>query len=143
MNPIYRQSTAQVTSALIAMKTWEKTNLPQSQSTLAFEIFILIAHFTVCEKPLTLHQLFYSLEYSETGIRKQLAKLVEEGFCLIVSGSKDKRLKYVLASDRMLAVLDHYAIQLCGAVTQTVKSHKKILEETDFSPRVNDTFLRI
>lgn len=127
MNSLHRQSVAQVTTALIAVRTWEKSNLPISQSTLAYEIFLLITHHTVCDKPLTLHQLFYSIDYSETGIRKQLAKLISDDWCSLVSGTSDKRLKHVVASEKMLQVLDHYAIELCDSLIRPVQRHKRTL----------------
>jgi hypothetical protein len=122
-----RQSCALVTSALLAVREWEKKNLPSSESILAFEIFILIAHHTVSEKPLTLHQLFYSVDFSETGVRKQLAKLIDGGWCCIVGGSQDKRLKHVVAEAKMLEVLDSYTLQICDLLVDKVTTHKEIL----------------
>lgn len=122
-----RQSCAQFTSALLAVREWEKQNLPSSQSILAFEIFILIAHHTVSEKPLTLHQLFYSVDFSETGIRKQLAKLIDDGWCCLVGGSHDKRLKHVVAEAKMLEALDSYTLQISDVLLDTVVVHKEKL----------------
>jgi len=120
-------SAAQVTSALIAVREWEKLNFPSSQSILAYEIFLLIAHHTVCEKPLTLHQLFYSVEYSETGIRKQLSTLIEDGWCCLVGGHQDKRLKHVVAQKKMIDVLNNYAIHLCDELVEKVTEHRETL----------------
>lgn len=130
MNSLHRQSIAQVTAALIAVRTWEKLNLPISQSTLAYEIFLLITYHTVCDRPLTLHQLFYSIDYSETGIRKQLAKLISDNWCSLVSGTSDKRLKHVVASEKMLRYLDLYAIEICDSLVSKVVLHKRVLINT-------------
>jgi hypothetical protein len=122
-----RPSAAQVTSALLAVREWEKLNFPSSQSILAYEIFVLIVHHTVCEKPLTLHQLFYSVDYSETGIRKQLMTLIDDGWCCLVGGHQDKRLKHVVAKEKMIQVLDNYAIYLCDSLAEKVTAHKQAL----------------
>jgi hypothetical protein len=124
----HQKSRAQVTSALIAVRTWEKMNLPLSQSTLAYEIILLIAHHTVCNKPLTLHQLFYSIDYSETGIRKQLTKLIKDDWCSLIKGTSDKRLKHVVASEKLLILLDNYAIEICELLVDKLNFQKTRLK---------------
>ncbi len=117
MHSSKKNSASQVTTALLGIREWERENLPSPQSSLAYEIFLFIAHYSLIDQPLTLKQLFLSLNYSETAIREQLSRLIDEGLCRIEGGIKDKRLKHIIACPSMLELIDKYAIQLADSIS--------------------------
>lgn len=90
------------------VRTWEDGHLPLSQSRIAFDLFMLIAHSAVSGKPLTLKELFNSLNYSERGIRYVLEQFIDGGWCKIVGHEKDKRFRIVIATELMRAKLHEY-----------------------------------
>lgn len=81
----------------------------------------MIAHNTLRDQPLTLKQLFNSVDFSEAGIRKHLKRLLAEGWCSLEGSAKDKRLRHVVAQAKMLAALDRYT----EAMRKTVESLDK------------------
>jgi DNA-binding MarR family transcriptional regulator len=111
---------------LILLRAWEKSNLPIEQSALALDLFLVIAHNTLRDQPLTLKQLFNSVDFSEAGIRKHLKRLLAEGWCSLEGSAKDKRLRHVVAQAKMLAALDRYT----EAMRNTVES----LDQEDTTP---------
>jgi hypothetical protein len=106
---------------LIQLRAWEKSNLPIEQSALALDLFLVIVHNTLRDRPLTLKQLFNSVDFSEAGIRKHLKRLLAEGWCSLEGSAKDKRLRHVVAQAKMLAALDRYT----EAMRKTVESLDK------------------
>jgi predicted transcriptional regulator len=106
---------------LIQLMAWEKSNLPIEQSALALDLFLVIVHNTLRDRPLTLKQLFNSVDFSEAGIRKHLKRLLAEGWCSLEGSAKDKRLRHVVAQAKMLAALDRYT----EAMRKTVESLDK------------------
>lgn len=101
---------------LIQLRAWEKSNLPIEQSALALDLFLVIAHNTLRDQPLTLKQLFNSVDFSEAGIRKHLKRFLAEGWCSLEGSAKDKRLRQVVAQAKMLAALDRYTEAMCKTV---------------------------
>lgn len=98
-----------ITICVLRVREWERKNLPIEQSQLALDLFLIISYNTLIEKPLTLKQLFHSIDFSEAGIRKHLRRLLKEEWCQLEGNSKDKRLKLVVAQNKMLLALDEYA----------------------------------
>ena len=64
-----------LSTALVAVQHWVRCNLPVEQSALAYDLILLVIDRTLTDSPLTLKELFHSLPYSETGVRKQLTRL--------------------------------------------------------------------
>jgi DNA-binding MarR family transcriptional regulator len=90
------------------IRNWEDSFLPLSQSRIAFDLFILIAHSNETEKPLTLKELCNSLKYSERGIRYVLKQLIDGGWCEVVGHSKDKRFRLIVATELLRSRLRDY-----------------------------------
>jgi DNA-binding MarR family transcriptional regulator len=90
------------------IRNWEDSFLPLSQSRIAFDLFILIAHSHETEKPLTLKELCNSLKYSERGIRYVLKQLIDGGWCEVVGHSKDKRFRLIVATELLRSRLRDY-----------------------------------
>ena len=95
-----------LTASLLAIKDWEKTNLPSTDSGLSHHIFLLIAHHSLSGTHLTLNQLYFSINYSVTGIRKQLFRLIENEWCYLKAGNIDKRVKFIIASEKMILLFE-------------------------------------
>jgi DNA-binding MarR family transcriptional regulator len=90
------------------IRNWEDRFLPLSQSRIAFDLFILIAHSHETGKPLTLKELCNSLNYSERGIRYVLEQLIDGGWCEIVGHNKDRRFRLIVATDLLRTRLREY-----------------------------------
>jgi hypothetical protein len=98
-----------IARSALRVREWEKANLPNAQSGLALDLFLVISYNTLIGQPLTLKTLFYSLEFSEAGIRKQLRKLIDDEWISIEGNGRDKRLKHVIAEPKMLTAMDEYS----------------------------------
>lgn len=112
-----------ITENAISVREWEKRHLPIEQSALALDLFLLIAYNTLIGKPLTLKILFYSIDFSEAGIRKHLRRLLNEEWCLLVGNEHDRRLRHVVAQPKMLQALNAYSKVLTKAYRKS-RSHK-------------------
>ena len=120
-------SSSQTVSNLLYIREWEKAQLPSPKSALAYELFLLVAHHTLSETPLTLDQLFLSMDYTETAIRRQLNTLIAGAWCELVAGNSDKRLKHVVATQKMIDLIDKYGLLFCDLLLQNISAHKKQL----------------
>ena len=100
---------------IIKVRNWEKENLPIEQSSLALDLFMVIAYNTLKGKPLTLKQLFHSIDFSEAGIRKHLKRLLTEDWCKLEGTEHDRRLRHVVAQPKMLESLSNYVEILLDA----------------------------
>lgn len=98
-----------ITETVIKVREWERKHLPIEQSQLALDLFLIISYNTLIEKPLTLKLLFHSTDFSETGIRKHLHRLLIDEWCQVVGDVRDKRLKFVVAQPKMLSALSEYS----------------------------------
>ena len=101
-----------LTASLLAIKDWEKTNLPSTDSSLSHHIFLLIAHNSLSGTHLTLNQLYFSINYSVTGIRKQLFRLIKNEWCYLEASNIDKRVKFIVASDKMILLFEREDLRM-------------------------------
>jgi DNA-binding MarR family transcriptional regulator len=90
------------------IRNWEDRHLPLSQSRIAFDLFVLIGHSHVAERPLTIKELLNSLKYSERGIRYVLDQFIDGGWCEIVGNQQDRRFRHVVATDLLRTKLREY-----------------------------------
>lgn len=112
---IRHRSLLPITRSALRVREWERKNLPIEQSQLALDLFLMISYNTLLEKPLTLKQLFHSIEFSEAGIRKHLTRLLNDDWCVLISDKSDKRIKLVVAQSKMLVALSEYSKLLSTA----------------------------
>lgn len=103
-----RRRSAPLLQSIRQVREWEDEHLPQSQSRIAYDLFVLIAHSAVTERPLTLKELFNSLKYSQRGVRYVLDQFIDGGWCEIVESDGDKRFRLVVATDRLHSTLNEY-----------------------------------
>ena len=108
--PIYTSSDVLIsfTNNVMLVRDWEKQHLPVANSALALDLFLLIAHNTLIDKPINLNLLFRSTIFSEAGIRKHLRRWIDGEWCALEVDGRDKRLKYVVAQPKMLLALSRY-----------------------------------
>jgi len=104
-----------ITENALKVREWERENLPIEQSAMALDLFLIISHNTLLEKPLSLKLLFHSTGFSEAGIRKQLRRLINEQWITLEGSHKDRRLKHVVAQPKMLITLAAYSKVLKNA----------------------------
>ena len=112
---IRHRSLLPITRSALRVREWERKNLPIEQRQLALDLFLMISYNTLLEKPLTLKQLFHSIEFSEAGIRKHLTRLLNDDWCVLISDKSDKRIKLVVAQSKMLVALSEYSKLLSTA----------------------------
>ena len=119
----------QTVTALLLIREWEKSQLPSPKSALGYELFLLIAHHTLAQSPLTLNQLFLSVDYTETAVRRQLGTLINQQWCELVVMDTDKRLKRVIAKKKMLDLKDKYGVLICDLLMDKISSHREYLSK--------------
>lgn len=90
------------------VRAWETRYLPRSQSYIAFDLFILLGHSALVEQPMTLKELFHSLNHSERGVRYILDQFIDGGWCEIVGNDQDRRFRRVVATEQLITRLREY-----------------------------------
>jgi DNA-binding MarR family transcriptional regulator len=71
-------------------------------------LFILLGHSATFEQPLTLKELFHSLNHSERGVRYVLDQFVDGGWCEIIGNEQDRRFRHVVATEQLITRLREY-----------------------------------
>lgn len=124
-----------LTSSLLFIKNWENANFPTADSFMSHYIFILIAHHSSIDSHLSLKQLYLSVNFSITGIRKQLFRLIEDEWCFLKIGEIDKRVKYIVANEKMLNVFtkDNLKIQLNAISLPILKDKSDTFNRRDLT----------
>jgi hypothetical protein len=98
-----------ITEAILTVRDWEEENLPMERSALTYDLLAVTAHHTVVGTPLSLKHLFTLLNYSESGVRKQLRRCIRDGWINLESVTNDKRVRVVVAQPKLLLALKEYA----------------------------------
>lgn len=88
-----------------------RANFPAARSLLSIDILVHTADNTLRNNPTSMKDLLASIPFSEVGIRKQVTRLVKEGWLRIDHSSADKRIRILVAEDKLLAVLQRYSAQ--------------------------------
>lgn len=99
------KDSSKFTQLLLHIRAWEDKHLPINGSLLVLDMLTLVAHFSICNEPLSLKQLNALLDYSEAGIRKQLRNCISQGWFDLVDSPHDKRLKMVVAQPRLIKTM--------------------------------------
>ncbi len=119
-----RTVTSKFSKGVIDIRLWEERNLPLSQSRVAFDLFILIAHCSCTLKPLTLKRLFSTLKYSERGVRNVLEQFIVGGWCEVVCDTDDKRCRYIMATKRLTDAFESYKNVVLNTYLQCIEQDK-------------------
>jgi hypothetical protein len=119
-NQFQKQLSLTTRNALF-VREWERKNLPIEQSFLALDLFLLISHHTLIDKPLTLKLLCNSVYSSETGIRKHLRRFINDEWCVLIGCDRDRRIRHIIALPKMLDTLSAYSQVLSVSYSQIKK----------------------
>lgn len=89
-------------SRLVAnLRTALEPMLPNGPSLIAYDILTTVALADAAGKPVTMKQLLAGLPYSATGIRYNLATLLNDGWLIKEYAKNDRRLVHLRASARL------------------------------------------
>lgn len=110
------------------IRFWEEKNLPLSQSRIAFDLLLFIANAHYSEMHLTQKYLFNSLNYSERGIRYVLEQFVTNGWCEIVGSTSDKRVRHVVASEKLTSAFEAYERTFTASFTKLISERTSEIE---------------
>jgi DNA-binding MarR family transcriptional regulator len=89
-----------------SLHRWLSENIPNGQSSVAIALFFEIANGNLSKQPPSLKSLFNSLIYSEQGVRFHLKRFVDEGYVLLKVSKNDKRVRLVVATPLMMALIN-------------------------------------
>lgn len=90
------------------IRNWEDRHLPRSKSYIAYDLFIMLGHTATLAQPMTLKELFNSLNHSERGVRYVLDQFIDGGWCEIVGNEQDRRFRRVVATEQLITRLREY-----------------------------------
>ena len=99
------------TLGLLKQRAWMRANFPAARSLLAIDILVHTADNTLRKHPTSMKDLLGAIPFSEVGIRKQVTRLVKEGWLRIDHSSADKRIRILVAEEKLLAMLQKYEVQ--------------------------------
>jgi biotin operon repressor len=95
--------------SILSLRAWESVHLPLKQSALAYDLLVLVVHSDLSGTPISLKHLFVTLKYSEAGIRKQIRRLLKEGWIKLEGIKDDKRVRVIIAQPKLLDAMTNYA----------------------------------
>ena len=93
-----------VAEQLLAIRSWERRNLPLANSLMAAEMLYLITSRN-SDSPIRVKDLYLALGYSEARIRQILHALADDGWLMINRHGDDGRMRSLLPTERTLIVL--------------------------------------
>ncbi len=100
------------------LHAWLRANLPIANSYVASDILFLVA----IENRLKVKELFTSLPHSYTAVRQHYKRLLDEQWIEQIADEKDKRVKYLQATEKLNDVLRKF--------TQKIKNSPPPYSET-------------
>lgn len=93
---------------IFALRDWCKSNLPTEDSLVAYDIILIIAISHYTKSPLSVKHLFSSMPHSYTAIRYHYSRFITEGWLEHESNEKDRRIKLVKATDKLIDTINDY-----------------------------------
>ncbi len=96
------------TKKIAALSKLEQKLFPIEKSKIVFDLLTITTHFYLANKPLSIKQIFLSLDYSENGIRKQLRRLIAQKWLKVNRSSNDKRIYYIIPTAKLLSSFKKY-----------------------------------
>ena len=100
------------TKKIAALSKLEQKLFPIEKSKIVFDLLTITTHFYLANKPLSIKQIFLSLDYSENGIRKQLRRLIAQKWLKVNRGINDKRIYYIIPTAKLLKSFKKYTTVL-------------------------------
>lgn len=105
------QAIAEIAARSLALRQWERQNLPIEASLIGFELFMRLAEWSAAgqrDRTTLLKQLYLALPYSEKGVRLHLRRLEAAGWVKVHRGTTDSRGAQVELSDVAWELLSSY-----------------------------------
>jgi hypothetical protein len=93
---------------MLTLRDWCKSNLPIEDSLVAYDIVLIIAISHYTKSPLSVKNLFSSMPHSYTATRYHYSRFISEGWLEHEGNEKDKRIKFVKATDKFIGAIDDY-----------------------------------
>lgn len=110
------KSYADISAAVLQIRRWESSNLCLQQSALALDLLVLISHHSFHNLPLSCKGCYFSLDFSDVAIRKQLLRYVKEGWIQIEQCRDDRRVRWIKALPKLTATMNEYAIVISNTL---------------------------
>ncbi len=95
-------------STVFHQQLWMKDNFPSGHSSIAITLFLFIAKENMRGEPPSMKNIFVSLGFSEQVLRPHLFAFSRLGFCKLVPSSTDRRVKYVVATSKMIDLTNEF-----------------------------------
>jgi DNA-binding MarR family transcriptional regulator len=100
------------TKKIATLSKLEQKLFPIEKSKIVFDLLTITTHFYLANKPLSIKQIFLSLDYSENGIRKQLRRLIAQKWLKVDRSINDKRIYYIIPTAKLLNSFKKYTTAL-------------------------------
>ena len=105
----------------LLLRKWEIESLPCFlASKLTQRLFLLLASSVIKQKQLRLTEVYIETTATEVGVRKRIKQLCQDGWITVEINSNDKRTKFVLPSEKFLALLREYQKQSAKILNQAI-----------------------
>ncbi len=114
--PANLQLLKQFSSSLLEQRIWMHSHFPGSESILAIDILLRTANSTLSGTSLSIKKLLGTLPFSDVGIRRQVTLLEKNGWLRISSSKKDRRIRILVAENKLLRLLSQYE-EFCSAIS--------------------------
>ncbi len=96
------------TKKIVELSKLEQSLFPIDKSKIVFDLLTITTYFFLANNPLTIKQIFLSLDYSESGIRKHLRRLIAQKWLKVVRSNNDKRSYHVIPTAKLLRSFKKY-----------------------------------
>jgi len=95
--------------SIFSLRGWCRENLPTENSLIAYDIVLILAIHNYSKSTITVKQLFSSVPYSYTAIRKHYQRLLADDWIELYSDTVDKRIKFVRPTTKFVSTMNQYA----------------------------------
>lgn len=93
---------------LTHLRNWRRDNFKNYESPAAYDLIIFLALEFARGETFTVKQLFASIPYSYTAVRRYYKQLISDGLILSVPDISDGRIKYIQSTDEFIVMIDSY-----------------------------------
>ena len=102
---------ASIAQKLLTIRRWERLHMPFPTSPVSNEIIYLVAA-KAADGPVSVKELYLELGYSEARVSDLLRQLVDAGWIVSTQCQKDKRIRRLYPSERLVKLLADVASKL-------------------------------
>ncbi len=102
---------ASIAKKLLMIRRWERLHMPFPTSPISNEIIYLVAA-RAANEPVSVKELYLELGYSEARVSDLLRQLVEAGWIVSTQCQRDKRIRRLYPSDRLVELLAEAASKI-------------------------------